>query len=212
MLLRHCCCAVVAVLSFLHRRCGSVVALPLLLHVFAQVPGLKSVEKAWTENGVTGRMLFAIDPFSFLSEVAKEFPTLGVSIRNKFFDAVKTKMAVDFAKNTASVQVVAEPIGQAWATATADSLPPVVLNRFNSSFEDKAQTAHKTPAKPFTFGGLMTPLTLRFPAPPPAQMPTLVGQQAASASAVASSSAQIPALAGQQATTASAPSGAPAQF
>ena len=112
----------------------------------AQVPGLKSVEKEWAENGFTGRMLVAIDPFSFLSEIAKEFPSLGVSIRTKLFDAVKSKMAVDFSKNTASVQVVAEPIGQAWATATADSLPPPVLNRFNSSFEDKAQTAHKTPA------------------------------------------------------------------
>jgi hypothetical protein len=35
LLLRRCCCAVVAALSFLHRRCGSVVALPLLLHVVA---------------------------------------------------------------------------------------------------------------------------------------------------------------------------------
>ena len=178
----------------------------------AQVPGLKSVEKEWLENGVTGRMLVAIDPFSFLSETAKEFPTLGVSTRTKLFDAVKTKMAIDFAKNTATVQVVAEPIGQAWAVATADALPPVVLNRFNSSNEDKGPPVHRTPAKPFTFGGLMTPQTLRFPAPHPAQMPSLVGQQAAPASAAANSFAQMPALAGQQANTATAPSGATAQF
>jgi hypothetical protein len=168
----------------------------------AKVPALVPFEDAWISQELNGKDLCSLDPFSFTSELSKSFPAMPVGCRNRLFEAMKAKVALDFAKNTATEHFISVPTGQAWASAELGATAPAVLERFAGQIQPPTAppfapppvvhslTSHQTPsfgspkASPFVFGPKVTPKTLSF------EVSSAVVQQ--------HSSAQMPALAGQQ--------------
>jgi hypothetical protein len=190
----------------------------------SKIASLKPFEASWLEHGLSGNDLLRLDPFSFTSELAKEFPDMPPSLRNRLFEQMKAKIAIDFAKNTESDHVISIPTGEAWASTELGATAPTVMQRYSANHQQASnllpiQSGNMAPthapppletqtpaakAAPFVFGPRVTPQTLRYDFPLPhgqnsaAPMPALAGQQPGSlSSAILPNASPMPALAGQ---------------